>query len=57
MTDRKIEMMPFDKKIARTNYHVEVVFDENSKSDIRERMMRVIRQTIEDDSRKNDVLS
>lgn len=56
MTDRKIEMMPFDKKVARTNYHVEFFFDENSKIDIEERLMRVIRQSIEDDL-LNNVLS
>ena len=57
MTDRKIEMMPFDKKIARTNYHVEIYFDEKSKIDLKERMRRVIRQSIEEDFQESDMLS
>ena len=52
-----IEMKPFDKRVARTNYHVEFYFDDKSKIDIRERMKRVIRHPIEDDSLKNEVLS
>ena len=50
-------MKSFDQKIARTNYHVEFYFDDKSKIDIKERMMRVIRQAVEDDSLKNEVLS
>ena len=52
-----LEMKPFAEKIARTNYHVECYFDEDNKTDIRERMMRVIRQSIEVDLHKNDMLS
>lgn len=50
-------MKPFNKKVARTNYHVEICFDEKSKIDLKERMLRVIRQGIEDDSLESDVLS
>lgn len=56
-TEITIEMKPFDQKVARTNYHVEIYFDEKSKIDLKERMRRVIRQSIEDDSLKSDVLS
>ena len=52
-----LRMKSFDQKIARTNYHVEFYFDDKSKIDIKERMMRVIRQAVEDDSLKNEVLS
>jgi len=57
MTEKTIAIKPFDKKVARTNYHVEFFFDENSKIDIKERIKRVIRQSIEDDSQKYDMLS
>ena len=50
-------MKSFDQKIARTTYHVEFYFDDKSKIDIKERMMRVIRRSVEDDSLKNEVLS
>jgi len=52
-----VEMKPFDIKVARTEYHVEFYFDKGSKIDIRERLMRVGRQSIEDDSQKIDMLS
>ena len=52
-----LRMKSFDQKIARTNYHVEFCFDDKSMIDIKERMMRVIRQSVEDDSLKNEVLS
>lgn len=55
-TEITIEMKSFDKKVARTNYHVEFYFDDKSKIDVKERMMRVIRQSVEDDSLKNGVL-
>lgn len=56
-TEITIEMKPFDKKVARTNYNVDICFDEKSKVDLKERMLRVIRQSIEDDYLKSDVLS
>lgn len=56
-TEITIEMKPFDKMVARTNYHVEICFDEKSKIDLKERVLRVIRQSIEDDYLKSDVLS
>lgn len=55
-TERTIEMKPFDQKVARTYYHVEIYFDEKSKMNLKERMRRVIRQCIEDDSLKTEVL-
>ena len=55
--EMRLRMKSFDRKIARTNYHVEFYFDDKSKIDIKERMMRVIRQAVEDDSLKNEVLS
>lgn len=57
MTEKTIAMKPFDKRIARSNYHIEIIFDKNSKLDMRERMMRVIRQSIEDDFQKDNMLS
>lgn len=56
-TEITIEMKPFDKKVARTNYHVEIYFDEKSKIDLKERMRRVIRQSIEEDFQESDMLS
>ena len=53
----RLRMKSFDQKIARTNYHVEFYFDDKSKIDIRERMKRVIRHSIEDDTLRNEVLS
>lgn len=53
----RLRMKSFDQKIARTNYHVELYFDDKSKIDIKERMMRVIRQSVEDDSLNSEVLS
>lgn len=55
--EMRLRMKSFDQKIARTTYHVEFYFDDKSKIDIKERMMRVIRQSVEDDSLKNEVLS
>lgn len=56
-TEITIEMKPFEKKVARTNYHVEIYFDEKSKIDFKERMRRVIRQSIEEDFQESDMLS
>ena len=56
-TEITIEMKPFDKKVARINYHVEIYFDEKSKIDLKERMRRVIRQSIEEDFQESDMLS
>ena len=53
----RLRMKSFEQKIARTNYHVEFYFDDKSKIDIKDRMMRVIRQSVEDDSLKSDMLS
>lgn len=50
-------MKPFDKKVARTNYYVEIYFDEKCKIDLKERMRRVIRQSIEEESQESDMLS
>ena len=55
--EMRLRMKSFDQKIARTNYHVEFYFDDKSKIDIRERMKRVIRHSIEDDTLRNEVLS
>ena len=52
-----IEIKPLDIKVARTIYYVDFYYDQSSKIDIRERMMRVIKQCIEDESLKSEVLS
>lgn len=56
-TEITLEMKSFDKRVAQTNYHIELFFDEENKVDIKERMMRVVRQSIEDDSQKTNMLS